>query len=75
MRNKRADTDGEHDQGTSGTESSEEAGEKRSIAGHAAAHPHDGHDGDQSNPHSQPKHGGTHHDMAARHEAEHAKNH
>lgn len=73
----RADDDGQYDHGTDGqSRSDDDSGSSRpvdddgnkSIASHAAEHhPHDGHDGTQDDPHSQPTHGGTHHNMAARH--------
>ncbi len=64
-KNDRDADDGEHDKGTDGTSSND-----KSIADHAKAHPHAGHDGAQSDPNSQPKHGNTHHDIGDRKAAE-----
>lgn len=59
----RYDDDGEHDGGTNGTSSPSKADHDKSIAEHAQAHPHDGHDGTQAEPHSTPKHGKSHKDL------------
>lgn len=65
MTKERSADDGEHDGGTDGVSDDNRT---TSISGHAkSAHPHDGHDGSQDEEHSQPKHGGTHHDLAERH--------